>query len=334
VELLEAGQTLNKTATRRRPVNAGSVMMHPNQLAVTVGTVRTLVAEQFPAWAGLPVRAVESQGTVNALFRIGDRLAGRFPICPGDPAETLRWLESEAAAARTLAGSTRFPTPVPVALGQPGRGYPLPWSVQTWVRGTVATDADPGESVAFAHDLAEFIGDVRAIGTHGRTFAGPGRGGELISQDEWMETCFSHSQGLLDVPRLRRMWQVLRTSGRGAVPDVMNHGDLVPGNVLVADGRLAGVIDVGTLGPADPALDLVGAWHLLDPGPRQILREDLGCDDQEWRRGQAWAFAQALGLVWYYVTSNPTMSVLGRRTLDRLDQALINKSAVLKCDIP
>jgi aminoglycoside phosphotransferase (APT) family kinase protein len=259
-------------AMGRRPVNAGSVMMHPNQLAVTIGTVRTLVAEQFPAWAGLPVRAVESQGTVDALFRIGDRLAARFPIRPGDPAETLRWLESEAAAARTLAGSTRFPTPVPVALGKPGPGYPLPWSVQTWVRGTVATDADPGESVAFAHDLAEFIGDV-----------------------------------LLDVPRLRRLWQGLRTSGRDAVPDVMNHGDLVPGNVLVADGRLAGVIDVGTLGPADPALDLVGAWHLLGTGPREILREDLGCDDQEWSRGQAWAFAQALGLVWYYVTSNPTM---------------------------
>ena len=136
-----------------------------------------------------------------------------------------------------------------------------------------------------------------------------------------MEECFSRSEGLLDVPRLRRMWQVLRTSPRGAVPDVMNHGDLVPGNVLVADGRLAGVIDVGALGPADPALDLVGAWHLLDTGPREILRADLGCDDREWERGKAWAFAQAMGLVWYYITSNPTMSFVGRRTLDRLLRA-------------
>jgi hypothetical protein len=91
-------------------------------------------------------------------------------------------------------------------------------------------------------------------------------------------------------------------------------------NVLVADGRLAGVIDVGGLGPADPALDLVGAWHLLETGPREVLREALGCDDREWERGQAWAFAQAMGLVWYYITSNPTMSFNGRRTLDRLLQ--------------
>ena len=37
--------------------------------------VAALVAEQFPGWAGLPVRAVRSQGTDNALFRLGDRLA-------------------------------------------------------------------------------------------------------------------------------------------------------------------------------------------------------------------------------------------------------------------
>ena len=29
-------------------------MMHPDQLTVTTGMVRALVAEQFPAWAGLP----------------------------------------------------------------------------------------------------------------------------------------------------------------------------------------------------------------------------------------------------------------------------------------
>jgi len=59
----------------------------------------------------------------------------------------------------------------------------------------------------------------------------------------------------------------------------MTHGDLIPGNVLVAGGRLAGVIDVGGLGPPDPALDLVAAWHLLEVGPRPALRADLGSRD-------------------------------------------------------
>jgi aminoglycoside phosphotransferase (APT) family kinase protein len=299
-------------------LDASLVVMHPGQLNVTVSTVRALVAEQFPEWAGRPVQPVDSSGTVNALFRIGDDLAARFPLEPGDPDRTRRGLESEAKATAELAAGTRFPTPEPVALGQPGAGYPLPWSVQSWLPGVVATDEDPGESEGFARDLAEFIREIRAISTRGRRFSGSGRGGELTSQDDWLETCFSRSRDLLDVPQLRRRWQVLRASGRADSPDVMTHGDLMPGNVLVADGRLAGVIDAGGFGPADPALDLVSAWHLLESGPRDILRRELGCDDQEWLRGQAWAFAQSMGLVWYYRTSNPVMSAIGRRTLTRL----------------
>jgi aminoglycoside phosphotransferase (APT) family kinase protein len=291
--------------------------MHADQLDVPVETVRALVVEQFPEWRSLPIRGIAAQGTVNAIFRIGHHLAARFPLEPRDVESTRRWLESEAEAARELAGRTRFPTPEPVAIGEPGAGYPLPWSVQTWVPGVVATDEDPGESVPFAHDLAEFISGVRAIDTRGRTFRGTGRGGDLRSHDAWMDTCFDRSEHLLDVARLRRMWSVIRDLPRGAA-DVMTHGDLIPGNVLVSGGRLAGVLDIGGLGPADPALDLVGAWHLLAAGPRHTLRADLGCDDLEWERGKAWAFVQAMGAAWYYVDSLPAMSNMARRTLRRI----------------
>ena len=98
----------------------------------------------------------------------------------------------------------------------------------------------------------------------------------------------------------------------------MTHGDLIPGNVLVSHGRLAGILDVGGLGPSDPAVDLVCAWHLLEPGPRHVLRDDLGCDDLEWERGKAWAFEQAMGAFWYYTHTNPAMSRMGQRTLERI----------------
>jgi aminoglycoside phosphotransferase (APT) family kinase protein len=292
--------------------------MHPNQVNVSVAVVRGLVEDQFPEWAGLPIESVVSQGTVNAIFRIGDRLAARFPLQRADVTATQRLLEQEAQAARTLHGRTPFPTPEPVALGKPGTGYPLPWSVQTWLPGTVASDADPARSPQFAHDLAEFVRCVRKIDAEGRTFSGSSRGGDLRTHDQWMETCFRGSEQLLDVRTLRRMWGELRQLPRIDPRDVMTHGDLTPGNLLVSSDRLSGVIDVGGLGPADPALDLVCAWHLLDPEPRQIFREDLQCSEIEWMRGKAWAFEQAMGLIWYYVESNPTMNQLGRRTLKRI----------------
>jgi aminoglycoside phosphotransferase (APT) family kinase protein len=181
----------------------------------------------------------------------------------------------------------------------------------------VATEQDPSGSVAFAHDLAEFVRDVRALPSCGRSFNGTGRGGDLGAHETWVQTCFARSTGLLDVARLRALWHDFRELPR-VDDDVMTHGDLIPGNLLVTDGRLTGVLDVGGLGAADPALDLVGAWHVLEDGPRRTFRDDLACGDLEWERGKAWAFVQAMGVVWYYVESNPTMSQMGRRTLSRL----------------
>jgi len=294
--------------------------LHAGELPIDAAVARDLIDAQFPQWRGLHVRRVTSSGTVNAIFRLGDRLAARFPLQSADPAATRRELESGAAAARELAAATRFPVPAPVALGEPGHGYPLPWSVQTWLPGRTGDEDDPSGELTFASDLAEFIVAVRATGTRGRTFTGRGRGGDLKDHDDWMHTCLRESEGLLDVRRLTRMWAAFRELHREA-PDVISHGDLTPGNVLTVGGHLAGVLDVGSYGAADPALDLISAWNLLEAGPRQVLRTALGCTDLEWERSKAWAFEQAMGLVWYYADSNPVMSRLGRTTLDRITAA-------------
>ena len=52
--------------------------MHDDELAIDADLVRRLLAQQMPAWAGLPLRPV-GRGTVNAMFRLGDDLAVRLP---------------------------------------------------------------------------------------------------------------------------------------------------------------------------------------------------------------------------------------------------------------
>jgi aminoglycoside phosphotransferase (APT) family kinase protein len=217
------------------------VPMHPGQLDVTTDLVTRLIRSQFPEWGGLRVRGVRSHGTVNALFRIGDDLVARFPILPGDPAAALKELEQEADAARRLRAISPYPTPEPIAIGEPGEGYPLPWAVYTWISGTIAYDADVAGSAAFAEDLATFVRALRSVPTDGRTFT-----------------------------------------------------------------------------VADPAIDLAPAWNLLDAEARTAFRTALGSDDDEWRRGMGWSFAQAIGCLWYYVDTNPVMSRTAHHTLTAL----------------
>jgi aminoglycoside phosphotransferase (APT) family kinase protein len=293
-----------------------AVVMHDDEMRVGIAVVRRLIAEQFPRLVTLPLRAVSTPATVNAIFRVGDSLAARFPLRATDPTSARERLTAEAAAAAEFARVSPVPAPQPVALGEPGHGYPLPWSVQTWLPGRTAVSS-PAGSAEFAQDLAALLTKLRAAATRGRRFSGTGRGGHLRDHDDWMALCFDKSEGLIDVRTLRAMWAHLRTLPEPD-DDVMCHGDLTPPNVLVENGRLVGVIDTGGFGAADPALDLVSVWHLLDPGPAELVRQTLGCSDVQWSRGKAWALQQAMGLVWYYAVTNPVMSQCGKRTLDRL----------------
>lgn len=289
--------------------------MHEGQVDVPSEVVALLVADQFPEFAGQPIRMFDSAGTVNALFRLGDELVARFPLRSADGVRASLMREVQASA--EFAEVSPVPAPEPVALGEPGRGYPMPWSIQTWVPGVDATSDDPGESVAFADDLARLIEAMWRADIGGRVFAGQGRGGVLAEHDAWVETCLGKSGGLFDVDLFRDLWQELRRLP-AKDGDVMSHQDLIPSNLLVDRGRLTGVIDTGSFGPADPALDLVSAWHLLERGPRSALRSALDVDEVVWQRGRAWALQQALGLVWYYRETNPVMSRIGLRTLGRI----------------
>lgn len=48
---------------------------HEHELMLDAELVRRLLAAQFPQWAELPVERVPSDGTENALFRLGDELS-------------------------------------------------------------------------------------------------------------------------------------------------------------------------------------------------------------------------------------------------------------------
>lgn len=260
--------------------------MHEGELELTDETAGRLIARRFPALAGVPLRRVRTAGTVNTIFRIGEDLTARFPILP----ETESALHSEAAAMRELAAVCPVPTPRPYGIGTATGDYASAWSVQTWLPGETVGPQSHSATESIALDVAEVICALRTADVRGRRFDGRGRGGDLRDHDDWVTLCIDRSAHVLDAARVGRL-----------------SGD-----------RLAGVLDGGSFGPADPALDLVAAWHLFDTPRRRLIRDRVGADDVEWRRGAAWALQQAMGLVWYYEQSNPEMSALGLSTMRRL----------------
>jgi aminoglycoside phosphotransferase (APT) family kinase protein len=295
----------------------GAVPIHDDEILVTEGVVRRLIESQFPEWSDEPIHEVDSSGTVNAIFRVGDDHAARFPLRRRNPGAEREALEVEARASTEFSAVSPVPCPRPVALGEPGEGYPLPWSLQTWLAGDVADGGTDADSSLLARDLAALITALRDVDPAGRTFRRGSRGGDLRDHDAWMRRCFEMSRDLLDVPTLALLWDRFVELPR-TEPDVMSHGDLIPGNVLVAEGRVAGILDCGGFGPADPALDLITGWHLLDDERRAEFRAVLAPDDLEWERSKAWAFEQSMGAVWYYEQTNPPMCAMGKRTLARI----------------
>jgi aminoglycoside phosphotransferase (APT) family kinase protein len=288
--------------------------MHADQVEITVDDVARLVASQFPAWRELPVRAVTSHGTENALFRVGDEYILRFPLqhAPGQRDDLL----GEQELARLIAPHVPLAIPEPIALGEPGEGYAGPWAAYRWIPGETAAPDRLGDLDVFVRDLAGFVTAMHAIDTGGRSWNGSSRGGPLREEDEWVRYSLSQSTRLTDTVRLTELWERALDTPPHDGPDVWIHADLMPGNLLMRDGRLAAVIDLGTVAVGDPAVDLMPAWNLLPAGARATYREALEVDDATWERGRGWALLQAIGCLFYYIETNPVMASTARHTLD------------------
>jgi aminoglycoside phosphotransferase (APT) family kinase protein len=289
--------------------------MHADQVELTAADVAALVADQFPRWRHLTVRPLTSHGTVNVLFRLGADLVARFPLRPaagpGRRDELLRVRDST----RRLAPLLPLAVAEPLAVGAPGAGYPGWWTVYRWIPGETAGLDVIADGDGFARDLAGFVTALHSVDTGGRVWDGRSRGGPLAGQDDEVRRALAESTRLVGTDRLAEIWARCRDADP-AKAGVWIHADLMPGNLLLRDGRLAALIDLGALATGDPAVDLMPAWNLFDEPARTAYRHATGADDATWARGRGWALVQAIGALPYYARTNPVMADTARRTLD------------------
>src|SRR4051794_12450421 len=127
--------------------------------AVPAAVAASLVAEQYPQWAHLPLRPVALDGWDNTTFRLGDELSVRLPTADKYAPQVAvehRWLP-------VLAPDLPLRVPEPVAMGRPSDRFPRPWSIYRWIDGTIATVDGIRDGVEFASDLARFLAALHKL---------------------------------------------------------------------------------------------------------------------------------------------------------------------------
>ena len=290
--------------------------MHTHEIDIDLPLVRRLLAAQFPQWAHLPLAPVQSAGTDNAIYRLGEEMAVRLPRIDwavGQAGKEHAWLPR-------LAPHLPLAIPAPLAKGEPGQGYPWHWSIYRWLDGENLAGGQNIDLCAAARGLAEFIRALWQIDPSGGPLAVEHglRGAPLVLRDRATRTAIHSLHGLIDAAAAVKAWEAALRAPNWVRPPVWFHGDLLPGNILFKNGRISAVIDFGGLGVGDPACDLMIAWGMFSGESRQVFRAALDVDAAAWARGRGNALSQALIFIPYYLQTNPLGVAYARHVVEEV----------------
>jgi len=241
----------------------------------------------------------------------------------GGPGCPLRCARKEFEWLPRLAPHLPLAIPVPLAVGEPGFGYPWPWLVSRWLDGQVATAEALADSAEAAAELAGFLTalhrfapmEVLALATGDDLRTSP-----LADRDQATRIAIAAVDGVFDTTVLTRLWDAALSAPGWDRPPVWVHGDFHTGNLLTTGRRICAVIDWGGLAIGDPACDLVVAFTLMSARSRAAFRATLGADDSTWTRGRGWALATGLNAYTSYAAVSPRVAA---QTTRQITEALL-----------
>jgi aminoglycoside phosphotransferase (APT) family kinase protein len=234
---------------------------------------------------------------------LSDDLVVRLPRI-GWATDQIAW---EAEWLPRLAPHLPVALPAPVAVGEPGEGYPFPWAVHRWLPGRGAAPDRLDDPVRFARDLAEVVRRLQAVPTEGAPVA-KNRARPLRDYDRSTRRAIAGAAGLIDAAAATAVWEEALAAPPHDGPPVWVQGDL-EGNCLVdSDGRLTGIVDWGSACAGDPAVDVQVVWSpLFTEGARRAFLDALGIDagDPVVTRSRGAAVQQACAALPYYLRTYP-----------------------------
>jgi aminoglycoside phosphotransferase (APT) family kinase protein len=251
-----------------------------------------------------------AEGWDNTVFRLGDGLAVRLPR----RAVSARLIEHEQRWLPELAVRLPVAVPVPLRIGVPGPLFEWSWSVVRWLPGRTLLHAPLPDSVAIAAVLERLFLALHQPAPMDAPH-NPWRGVPLEARTDALHEHLRQVGEIVNRRAVLGFWDQALSTPPWPGPPLWLHGDLHPGNLLVSDGQLSGVIDFGDLTSGDPATDLSVFWML--PASVRARVETWAGDEPHALRMRARAWALALGLAYLaHSRDDAAMAALGRRTVD------------------
>ena len=274
--------------------------MHDNEVRVVDATVRRLIDTQFRRWSGLTLQRVRSTGTDNAIYRLGDGLGVRLPRIDWAVSQ----VDKEWVWLPRLAEHLPVRVPIPVAKGEPDLGYPYPWLVYPWIDGEDLQPVNGVDLDKAAREVAAFVLALQKVAIGGNPPPGPRAGTlALLDRDNEVRWAIGRLEDF-DVNRALSIWDAALEAEEWAKPPVWTHGDLLAANIIIKDGRLAGVIDWSGAGIGDPACDGQLAWFFPHE-QRAVFLDALGFDAATKARARGWVVRQTAFFIHYYADTIP-----------------------------
>ena len=288
--------------------------LHADEIEVTVSTVEALLARECPDLVGQAIMGLGDVGTDSHLFRVGPAHLVRLPRTPACSRQIRR-------DAELLPHLTGLPMEVPRQLhrGGPSSVFGHDWAIYSWIDGTDGF-AQPASQVLAALDLAQVLAALHRLppGILPRNYRDNGRGRTLADRGEPTLAALDEVADEVDRDAARALWERALAAPPHEAP-VLAHADLHPGNMILRDGRIVGLIDFGMAVAGDPALDLLPAWTVFDtPTARDRFRDELGVDDATWTRGMGWTLSIALVALPYYRGTDSPLTGMARAAIGRL----------------
>ena len=286
--------------------------LHDSQIELEPEDISDVIEKRFPEWKDLPLARIDSTGTVNYIYQLGDEMVVRIPMVEWGSTDITR----DAQVLPILAPLLPVDVPNLLGHGAPAGKVPWDWGIYTWLPGRHPVLGDTKDEDAVAAGLIELVASLRMVAAPA-TLTAPIDA--IANQDETTRPKV-HAIGS---KALDDAWAAAVDNPAPKGKTVFIHGDLMPGNLLLVDDgkkpRLTGVVDWASAGIGDPALDLLPAWSCLTSRTRGSFLSALGAKEDEIARARGYGARKVAWGLQYYGDSLPEFSAVLQFILDQIE---------------